>query len=187
VRPHTYALAAQSTGTAEADGVTVKQWRIRLDNDWTVPAVELSRAGSGNPVILIGDEGRARLAKEAERLIADGRRVIAVDPFYFGESKIAKRDYLFALLVSSVGDRPLGIQASQIAAIARWLKQPVSIEAYGPRTSLIAKIAAELDKKAIANVNTHGEFTSLKDVISRNMAADQAPELFCFGLLESMN
>ena len=71
-----------------------------------------------------------------------------MDPFYFGESKISKRDFLFALLLSSVGDRPLGIQASQIAAIARWLKTPVSIQAFGPRSSLIASVAAALWKDA---------------------------------------
>ena len=138
-------------------------------------------------MILIGDQGRAALASEAQRLVSEGRRVIAVDPFYFGESKISKRDFLFALLISSVGDRPLGIQASQIGAIARWLKTPVSIEAFGPRSSLIASVAAALDPRAIASVNTHDALSSLKEVIEKNMAVDKAPELFCFGLLESFD
>ena len=93
---------------------------------------------------------------------------------------------VFALLISSVGDRPIGIQASQIAAVARWANAPVTIEAFGPRSSLIAKVAAELDSTAIASVNVHGALSSLKQVITDNMAADKVPELFCFGLLESM-
>ena len=40
-----------------------------------------------NVTLLIGDQGRAALATEARRLVKqEGRRVIAVDPFYFGES-----------------------------------------------------------------------------------------------------
>jgi hypothetical protein len=136
-------------------------------------------------VILIGDKGRAALAAEAQRLLSAGKRVIAVDPFYFGESKISKRDFLFALLISSVGDRPLGIQASQIAAIARWVKTPVSIQAFGPRSSLIASVAAALEGRAITGVETHDALSSLKQVIEKNMKVDEAPELFCFGLLES--
>ncbi len=169
------------------DSVTVKHWRFRMDNDWTVPAVEMSRAGSSSAVILIGDQGRAALTAQAQRLLSEGARVIAVDPFYFGESKITKRDFLFALLISSVGDRPLGIQASQITAIARWLKIPASIEAFGPRSSLIASVAAALEPRAIAAVKTHDALSSLRDVIDKNMTVDKAPELFSFGLLESFD
>jgi dienelactone hydrolase len=187
VRAKAYTVKATSVGSMNASGVDIKHWRLKMDNDWTVPAVEMSRGGSGAPVILFGDQGRAALASEAQRLLGEGKRVIAVDPFYFGESKIAKRDFLFALLVSSVGDRPLGVQASQIAAVARWLKAPVSLEAFGPRSSLIAAVAAALDRRAITSVNPHGALSSLKDVIQQNMPADKAPELFCFGLLESFD
>ena len=37
--------------------------------------------------------------------------MIAIDPFYFGECRIETRDYLYALLVSALGERPLGMQA----------------------------------------------------------------------------
>jgi hypothetical protein len=154
-----------------------------MNNDWTVPVVDLTPRAASGAVILIGDGGRAALGAEAQRMIAEGKRVIAVDPFYFGESKIAKRDFLFALLVSSVGDRPIGIQASQINAIARWVTGPVSIEAFGPRSSLIATVATKLDPRPL---KTHGAMTSLRDVIVKNMAVDTAPELFCFGLLQAL-
>jgi hypothetical protein len=158
-----------------------------MDNDWTVPAVEMYRSADAPAVILIGDRGRAELAQEAHRILGEGKRVIAVDPFYFGESSISKRNFLFALLLSSVGERPLGIQASQIAAIARWMKTPVSIYAFGPRTSLIASVAAAIEGRAITGVTTHDAFSSLKQVIESNMKVDQAPELFCFGLLQSFD
>jgi dienelactone hydrolase len=187
VRAKNYTVTATEAGTTEADGVSIRRWRLQMGQDWTVPAVEFSRGGASGAVIVIGDQGRAALRTEIERLLSAGRRVIAADPFYFGESKIAKRDHLFALLISSVGDRPLGIQASQITAIARWLKGSVTVEAFGPRSSLIASVAAALDKQAISTVQTHDAFSSLKTVIEKNMAVDKAPELFCFGLLESFD
>jgi hypothetical protein len=118
--------------------------------------------------------------------------VLVLDPFYFGEAKIAERDYLFALLVSAVGDRPLGLQASQVAAVARWARGqykdgPVSIVASGPRTSLAALVAAGLEEKAIAGLQLAGSLASLKEIIEQNRSVQEMPEAFCFGLLEKFD
>jgi hypothetical protein len=187
VKAHTYKVRAIEAGSVHlAEGIPLRYWRLLLDNDWTLPAVELGDPANANVTVLIGDQGRAALAAEARRLVKQGgRRVIAVDPFYFGESKIAKRDSLFALLISSVGDRPLGIQASQIAAVARWAKSPVIVESFGPRTSLIAAVAAALETKAISAAKTHGALSSLHDVLRSDMTVDKFPEFFNFGLLEA--
>ena len=185
VKAHHYTVSSTGGGAAlQADGIPVRYWRLRLDNDWTLPAVELGDPANPKVTILMGDQGRAALAAAARRLVnQEARRVIAVDPFYFGESKIAKRDWLFALLVSSVGDRALGIQASQIAAVARWAGSPVIVESFGPRTSLIADVAVALEPEAIAAAKTHGALTSLHDVLRSDMTVDQFPEFFTFGLL----
>jgi hypothetical protein len=187
VKAHTYKLNAIEAGPGETvEGIAARSWRLQLDTDWTLPAVELGDPGNANVTLLIGDQGRGALAAEARRLVnQERRRVIAVDPFYFGESKIAKRDWLFALLISSVGDRPLGIQASQIAAVARWIKASVTVESFGPRTSLIAAVAQALEPKAITAVKTHGALSSLHDVLRSDLSVDRFPELFTFGLLEA--
>ena len=44
-------------------------------------------------------------------------------------------------------------------------------------------MAAGLEEKAIAGVVLSGCLGSLKDVITQNKTVQQAPELFCFGLL----
>jgi hypothetical protein len=113
---------------------------------------------------------------------------VAVDPFYVGESKIQQKDFLFALLVAAVGDRPLGLQASQLKAIARWLDsdrgtEPVSIVAQGNRASLAALVAAGLESSSIARLQLHECYGSLKEIIEQGRAVNQAPELFTFGLL----
>jgi hypothetical protein len=162
-------------------------WWLRVGG-WTVPAIELAPPEPKGEVILIADGGRKSAAEEIGVLLTAGMRVLAADLFYFGESKISQRDHLFALALSSVGQRPLGIQSSQLAAIARFIearnRQPPQITAIGPRSSLIALVAAALEPKAISGLELRGGFGSLKEIIQRNMSAEQAPELFCFGLLE---
>jgi hypothetical protein len=163
-----------------------------MSDAWTVPVVELARGEPKKTAILLNDAGRRADPVTAERLLASGYRVLAVDLFYFGESKIAQRDQLWALLVATVGDRPLGLQASQVAAVARWSVTehragPVRIVAVGPRTSMFALVATALEENAIGSVEVQGAYGSLKEVIEQNRSVDQMPELFCFGLLEAFD
>jgi hypothetical protein len=183
-------VKAEQVGSAEQAGTRAAFWKLHMGKAWTVPVVELTRGAPKGTAILLNDAGRRADPVTAERLLAAGQRVLAVDPFYFGESKIAARDMLFALLVASVGERPLGIQASQLAAVARWSAGqhqggPVAVVSVGPRTSVMALAAAALEEKAIGRLELHGTLGSLKEVIEQNRSVDQMPELFCFGLLEA--
>jgi len=188
VRAKDYAVEAERAGAEEKDGVKAVFWRFKLAGEWTLPAVELSRGEAKSTVLLISDAGRKSVAAEAEKYLAAGQRVLAVDPYYFGESKIASRDWLFSLLLASVGDRPLGLQASQLGAVARWAHKqhgaPVALASVGPRASVVALVTGALEEKSIASVDTAQPLGSLKELIERNVAVSAQPEMFCFGLLE---
>ncbi len=185
-----YEAQAEPVGESDQAGPRVTFWKLKLDSGWAVPVVELNRAA--NPkgtVLVVADAGRASVASQAEALLADDRRVVLVDPFYFGEAKINQRAYLWGLLISAVGERPLGVQASQIAAVARWLSEsrktgPVRLVAYGPSSSLMVLVAAALEEAAVGEVEIHQPLLSLKEIIAQNRGVEQGPELFCFGLLE---
>ncbi|HXY35899.1 MAG TPA: hypothetical protein VEI07_16815, partial [Planctomycetaceae bacterium] len=161
---------------------------LRIGGLWTVSAVELAPPNPKGTFILLADGGRTKTAEVVSGLLKGGHRVVAVDLFYFGESKIRLHPDLFAIAVSSVGERPLGIQSSQLAAVARWVNKkygaPPQVGALGPRSSLIATVAAGLEPTAIAELVLHEPLGSLKEVIEHDMSLEQAPELFCFGLLE---
>ncbi|MCI0747328.1 MAG: hypothetical protein L0Y58_18135 [Verrucomicrobia subdivision 3 bacterium] len=180
---------AERVHTLKQDGIEAVLWRFRVDDQWTVPAIELRTSVPKGTTILVADHGRRSVAAEARKLIDDGQRVLAVDPFYFGESKIRSHDFLFALLLSAVGDRPLGLQASQVAAIAQWADThggPVTLQAVGPRASTFALAAAALEPKVSA-LRLSGAMGSLKEIIEQNGSVDRTPELFCFGLLEAFD
>jgi dienelactone hydrolase len=186
-------VQAEPVDRTKIDDTDVVYWKLKLGSDWTVPAVELTRGEPKETVLLVSENGRAALTEQTEKLLASGNRVVAIDPFYFGECKIPQRDFLFGLLVSAVGERPLGIQASQVAAVSRWLndgpqkKGEVTVIAVGPRSSLFALVAAALEEKAVAGVELTGTYGSLKQVLEQNMGVNQSPELFTFGLLEAFD
>ena len=174
------------------DDTTCVVWKVQLQQQWTLSPLEIAPAAPIGTTILVGDSGRQALSAEVQALLKAQQRVIAVDPFYLGDSALGKQDFLYALLLSTVGDRPLGVQAAQLAAIADWQSaahdnQPVTIQAQGPRTSLMALCAAALQTKSIAEVRLQQSFGSLKQIIELNKMVNETPELFCFGLLEAFD
>jgi hypothetical protein len=75
VKAHTYKVSATDAGSGqEVEGIRVRSWRLRLDNDWTLPAVDMGDPANPNVTVLIGDQGRAALAAEARRLVKQGGR-----------------------------------------------------------------------------------------------------------------
>jgi hypothetical protein len=192
VRSTYYREKATEAGSEEYKGFRVTRWKLRLDNTWTVPVVELAPKAPKRTVLVLDDVGRRNAGATVKELLAAGDRVLAVDLFYLGECQIPERGYLFALLVAAVGERPLGIQSSQLAAVARWGSVdhklgPVTLKAIGPRASAIVLVAAAMEEQAIAAVELHDCLASFKQVIEQDRSVDQTPELFCFGLLETFD
>jgi hypothetical protein len=172
--------------TETKGGVTATHRMLKLGARWTVPVVELVRDEPKGTTVVISDKGRAGTATEVERLLAAGQRVLAADLFYFGEGLPKSHGYLWALMLATVGDRALGLQANELLSVSRWAGdgKPVTIVADGPRSSVIALAAAGLDEHTITRVEVITLLGSLKELIEQNKTFDQSPELFCFGLLE---
>ena len=186
-----YSVSKMELDSEEKDGLEAIFWKLAIDGTWTLPAIELAGKEPTGTVVLIADGGRKSMAAQAAKLLEEGRRVVAVDLADQGEM-VLKRNMLFPLLVAAVGERPLGVQAGQLAAVSRWLAEdrgvgPVTVKAVGPRATTIALVAAAMDEKAIARVELHDALGSLKEVIERNLGANNGAELFCFGLLESFD
>lgn len=171
-----------------------QQEKFTEKDHWTVPIMMLSPVGSrhkegvSSVTVVLADAGRKSLAEPVAKLLERGERVVAFDPFSFGECSLGTQDFLHGLLLSTVGDRPLGIAAAQTEAAISWAQglkvERVRVEAFGPRSSLIALIAAAASDRDIDELVTHDAMSSLKDILAQNKAVNEAPELFTFGLLE---
>ena len=186
-----YQPTAELVDESTAGDTKAKFWRIALGDDWTVPVVELWRGTPKGTSCVAADGGRTSAVAQIESLLSDGQRVLAIDPFYVGESKLEDRGYLFALLVSSVGARPLGVQADQLQAVTRWANtqfgEPVERHiAIGPRIALAALVAAATgdNDERPQQLELHDSLGSLREIIENNWSVDEYPELFCFGLLQ---
>jgi hypothetical protein len=80
-------------------------WKLQMDHAWTVPAVELVKGQPQQTAILLADGGRKSSGADARRLLEAGYRVIALDLVGIGESAVAGREELAALLLAGVGGK----------------------------------------------------------------------------------
>ena len=192
VRFHDWQILVATNVHAEDPATKAKHWALRMSDSWQVPVTEFEPANAGNTVILISDTGRTNAAAEVAALLNEGQRVLATDLFYFGECKLRSHESLFALLIATVGERSLGVQAGQLAAVARWAQERPGqraprVVALGPRSSVIALVAAALEPQAIAGLELRGSLGSLKEILEQDSSVGQKTELFCFGLLEAFD
>ena len=190
VRPFSGEVSAKKGAESDAGGIKVTAWEIKVGTAWTVPAVELVKGEPKGTTILFGDAGRATLSDRAKALLDEGRRVIAIDLYGFGEAVTPSHLYLYGLLIGTIGERPLGVDCGQLAAVGSWRKgldgKPPTIESIGPRSGVIALAAAAIDTRndAIGDLTLRDPMTSLKEIIDAGREYSASPELFCFGLLE---
>lgn len=191
LRYHPQELSADLfTGPKELAGLTIRHLRLEANGEWVVPAMVVESETVERNMVVLADEGFASQAARIRELAESGARVLAVDPILIGQATPPGKLYQNAMLIATVGDRPLGIQAGQVAAAAQYfarvfVAEEVDIDAHGARSSLIARCAAAIDGgETIRGVETTGEADSLKEYLLPSASYDKTPEVYCFGLLE---
>jgi hypothetical protein len=185
--PREFVFAEERAHTV-VDEVEIISRRLHLGRDWSMPLLEFAKPGARDVILLMQDDGEPvpldRIASDVDR----GCRVYTFSPVFFGQLSVQERSYLWSLLVSTAGQRPLGIQADQLLAAAQWIQrtrgdQPVKLVTSGPRSSVIGLVAGAIEPHLFAELEQHRPLESLKSLLVENRPFDFAPELYCFGLL----
>jgi dienelactone hydrolase len=187
-----YEVSESQRTTSRIEGYQLAAQLLRCGGQWTVPCLEVmaSDAPAQKTALLVVDAGKRSALDEVRRLVAAGYRVLVVDVLSLGESEVVAQDpaYLYPLFLSAVGERPLGLQAAQLAGIARFVRErrpdePVTVIAVGPRASMAALVAAAIEPTAIQGAELMGALKNLRQLIDEDKTVEEFPELFAFGLL----
>jgi dienelactone hydrolase len=134
--------------------------------------------------IVLNDGGKKAAYAEASERINRGERVLALDLLFTGDAAPAKPGpAAYSQMLAAVGARPLGIQAAQLIAIAKWLGGAVRVETGGMRSQVTAQVAAALEPRNFGPVVVRGGVESLARLLDQPVEYQAAPDLFCFGLL----
>ncbi len=167
-------------------------YRFDLTNGLSATGVWLQAQGATDdaPVtIVLNDKGFAAAGDVIAEHVNRGEQVLALDTVFTGSAHPESPDPAdWPLLVASVGDRPLGLEAAQLAAIAQWLRgnsnQPVQVETDGIRTSVIASVAAAVEPGTFSTVTSHHAMKSLSYLLDTPVEYRSAPDLFCLDLFK---
>ena len=176
-------------------GVESYSYRIHFSDGLVASALwgKGITTGEGAPAsILLLDEGKANANQPASDRINRGEQALVADLILTGEAQPRRGNepdsHRYAQLLATVGERPLGIRASHLLALAKWLKDhhgatSVRVEAHGFRSQATALLAAALDPTAFSGVRIEKGIKSLRHLLTRPVRYREAPELFCLGLL----
>lgn len=176
-------------------GVETLSYLFEMDNGLCASAVWLKgiAAPEKTPVtIVVNDQGRKAAASDISDRVNRGEQVLALDLTFFGDAWEKNEPFSYAQIIGGEGDRPLGIQAAQLIAIANWLReragaQRVRLESTGIRTQSIGIVAAALQPNLFLEVITHEGMSSLAFLLEQPVTFEEAPELFCLDLYKEFD
>ncbi len=189
-------------------GLESRGYRFEFSNGLSAPGVLIEsalRPRNGGTTLLISDSGRASMAVETGNDVDRGQRVLVLDPLLFGENIPGSVDDLasYAQMLNTVGERPLGLEAAQVAAIARWLQAdsvdgsgtpgsrisspspaaaPLRVVTNGSRGETVALVSAAMVPELYSSIEVRHGMASLGDLFLHPPGYDQAPELMCLDL-----
>jgi hypothetical protein len=166
-------------------------YRFDLSNGLSATGIWLQAndAGEDAPAtIILNDKGYEASSDAVSRHVNHGEQVLALDLLFNGFTRPQAPDPTdWEMLVSSAGDRPLGIEVAQLLGIAHWLQvnnthQKIQIETDGIRSAVIAAVAAALDPDTFSVITSRHAMNSLSYLLDTPVAFRSAPDLFCLDL-----
>lgn len=173
-------------------GLDSRSYRFDLDCGLSATGVLLSAIGQApDPrpsTLLLHDGGKAAAAAAAAERVNRGGRVLAADLIFTGDATLpGDRPERNVQVLAAIGERPLGVQAAQLLALAAWLGPGARLEAHGARSQVAALAAAALSPESFSEVVHEGGLETLEEILEAPVSHLEAPDLFCLGLLRDFD
>ena len=177
------------------NSVKIERYQLRTTDQLTLPLMMFypDQPQHQNIVIALADEGCTQIEDRIQKEIALGNTVITVDLLFIGESVPAGiSPWQYAMLIATVGKRPLGIQVRQLQLLVEWVCQKyqvpqISLQSQGWNSGIVVLAASGLSPGRVKRINATEALVDLKVLINQHLDYENHPALFCFGLLEEFN
>lgn len=177
------------------NSVKIERYQLRTTDQLTLPLMMFypDQPQHQNIVIALADEGCTQIEDRIQKEIALGNTVITVDLLFIGGSVPAGiSPWQYAMLIATVGKRPLGIQVRQLQLLVEWVCQKyqvpqISLQSQGWNSGIVVLAASGLSPRRVKRINATEALVDLKVLINQHLDYENYPALFCFGLLEEFN
>jgi hypothetical protein len=141
---------------------------------------------------VLNDQGKKAAANDVADRVNRDEQVLALDLMFTGEAWKVYEPHQYAEGLAGEGERPLGMQAAQLIAVAHWCQktggvQKVRIEVRGIRNQVAATLAAALEPTLFSEVVVREGMPSLGYLLDAPVKYEEAPELFCLDLYKEFD
>jgi dienelactone hydrolase len=193
-KPASVASAWLMASTKHA-GVETASYLIQMSDGLGVSAVwmkGLTSRADAPATILLHDGGRAQATVAAVERVNRGEQVLALDLAFVGEAWSDRETRRLLQNLTGLGERPVGLQAAELVAVARWLAARsapalLRLETTGIRSQLAALVAAALEPRLLTEIVVRDGMTSLGYALEKPVEYMDAPELFCLDLYKEFD
>ena len=190
-------MADQLLERESRNSVKIERYQLRTTDQLTLPLMvfypDQLQHQNQNIVIALADGGQTQMKDRIQKEISLGNTVIIVDLLFIGESVPAGiSPWQYAMLIATVGKRPLGIQVRQLQLLVEWVCQKyqvpqISLQSQGWNSGIVVLAASGLSPERVKRINATEALVDLKVLINQHLDYENYPALFCFGLLEEFN
>jgi hypothetical protein len=180
---------------SKGKGLESQSSRFDFGNGLSATAVWLKSIAAPRPEVvtfLLNDKGRKASAALASERINRGEGVIAADLLFTGDSVPRSGSTAFAQLLATTGERPLGMEAAQLIALAAQARamsgaESLRLETTGFRSQVIGLVAAALKPGLFRELIVHDGRDSLRYLLDAPVEYQAAPDLFCLDLYKEFD
>ena len=190
-------LHAWGLNNTKHSELETRSYRLDFSNGLSAAVVWLKAIavpdGAAPATIVLNDKGKRAAEVEVSDRLNRGERVVAADLLFTGDAAPAagRERGVFAQMLAGAGDRPLGMEAAQLAAITAWIRnggsEKVRIEARGMRSQVIAQVAAALEPELFSEIVASEAIGSLGYLFDTPVRYEAAPDLFCRDLYQEFD
>jgi dienelactone hydrolase len=176
-------------------GIESKSHLFTMADGLSLTAVWLKPIGAADNVlvtVVLNDKGKAASAEGIANRLNRGEQVLAVDLAFTGEAWKGDTVPDLQQLVNAIGQRPIGIETSELIEISRFVKNraheaKIRLESNGIRNQVVALLASALEPAMFSEVISRGGMQSLDYLLQKPVEYEAAPDLFCLDLLSETN
>ena len=179
---------AWRTNNSKHLGLETLCYRFDFSNGLSATGIWLKAisAPSNAPItVVLADEGYKSTAEVVSEHVNRGEQVLALDLLFNGATA-PENPADWEMLVATTGDRPLGLEAAQLLAIADWFRSndshSINVVTDGIRNQVIALVSVALEPAAFGRIESRHWMGSLDYLLKNAVPFRSAPELFCLDL-----
>ncbi len=176
-------------------GIETLSYRFEFGNGLSATGIWLKAIAppQNAPITLIlNDEGKRAEAAEVSDRVNRGEQVLALDLLFTGDSappddRPQHGTPVYTQFLAALGERPLGMEAAQLIALARWASgragnPKLRLETTGMRSQVVGLVATALEPTLFHELVAHKGMQSLGFLLEKPVAYEAAPDLFCLDL-----